>query len=119
MKLHGSASSSFFCMFSNLLILEDAGIDPSDGSLDTGQEQVGAHCRGVKLRQRALGGRGRCELKGIVSPFSFSFPQSKVLREKWLLQGIPAGTAEEEEARRRQSEEDEFRVRQLEDNIQR
>nr|XP_020740975.1 uncharacterized protein LOC110132143 [Odocoileus virginianus texanus] len=44
--------------------------------------------------------------------------KSKVLREKWLLQGIPAGTAEEEEARRRQSEEDEFRVKQLEDNIQ-
>lgn len=51
--------------------------------------------------------------------FSSLFPQSKVLREKWLLQGIPAGTAEEEEARRRQSEEDEFRVKQLEDNIQR
>ncbi|XP_035877924.1 A-kinase anchor protein 2 isoform X1 [Phyllostomus discolor] len=45
--------------------------------------------------------------------------KSKVLREKWLLQGIPAGTAEEEEARRRQSEEDEFRVKQLEDSIQR
>ncbi|XP_039726608.1 A-kinase anchor protein 2 isoform X5 [Pteropus medius] len=45
--------------------------------------------------------------------------KSKVLREKWLLQGIPAGTVEEEEARRRQSEEDEFRVKQLEDNIQR
>ncbi|KAM4877358.1 A-kinase anchor protein 2 isoform 2-T2 [Thomomys bottae] len=45
--------------------------------------------------------------------------KSKVLREKWLLQGMPAGTAEEEEARRRQSEEDEFRVKQLEDNIQR
>ncbi|KAM5184859.1 PALM2-AKAP2 fusion protein isoform 3-T3 [Callospermophilus lateralis] len=45
--------------------------------------------------------------------------KSKVLREKWLLQGIPAGTAEEEEARQRQSEEDEFRVKQLEDNIQR
>ncbi|KAL0605868.1 Paralemmin-2, partial [Plecturocebus cupreus] len=44
--------------------------------------------------------------------------RSKVLREKWLLQGIPAGTTEEEEARRRQSEEDEFRVKQLEDNIQ-
>lgn len=48
-----------------------------------------------------------------------SFPQSKVLREKWLLQGMPAGTAEEEEARRRQSEEDELKVKQLEDNIQR
>ncbi|XP_055461207.1 paralemmin-2 isoform X1 [Psammomys obesus] len=45
--------------------------------------------------------------------------KSKVLREKWLLQGVPAGTEEEEEARRRQSEEDEFKVKQLEDNIQR
>ncbi|XP_016069177.1 PREDICTED: A-kinase anchor protein 2-like isoform X3 [Miniopterus natalensis] len=45
--------------------------------------------------------------------------KSKLLREKWLLQGVPAGTAEEEEARRRQSEEEEFRVKQLEDNIQR
>ncbi|XP_051018325.1 A-kinase anchor protein 2 isoform X2 [Acomys russatus] len=45
--------------------------------------------------------------------------KSKVLREKWLLQGVPAGTAEEEEARRRQSEEDEFTVKQLEENIQR
>ncbi|XP_036116509.1 A-kinase anchor protein 2 isoform X2 [Molossus molossus] len=45
--------------------------------------------------------------------------KSKLLREKWLLQGMPAGTAEEEEARRQQSEEDEFRVKQLEDNIQR
>ncbi|XP_051043790.1 A-kinase anchor protein 2 isoform X1 [Phodopus roborovskii] len=45
--------------------------------------------------------------------------KSKVLREKWLLQGVPAGTEEEEEARRRQSEEDELKVKQLEDNIQR
>ncbi|XP_027695492.1 A-kinase anchor protein 2-like isoform X2 [Vombatus ursinus] len=45
--------------------------------------------------------------------------KSKALREKWLLQGVPAGTAEEEEARKRQSEEDEFRVKKLEDNIHR
>ncbi|XP_005292209.2 PALM2-AKAP2 fusion protein isoform X3 [Chrysemys picta bellii] len=45
--------------------------------------------------------------------------KSKALREKWLLQGIPAGSAEEEEARRRQSEEDELRVKKLEDNIHR
>ncbi|KAM9102639.1 A-kinase anchor protein 2 isoform 1-T1 [Sarcophilus harrisii] len=32
---------------------------------------------------------------------------------------MPAGTAEEEEARKRQSEEDEFRVKKLEDNIHR
>ncbi|XP_037980345.1 A-kinase anchor protein 2 isoform X3 [Motacilla alba alba] len=45
--------------------------------------------------------------------------KSKALREKWLLQGIPAGSAEEEEARRRQSEEDELKVKKLEDNIHR
>ncbi|XP_043403520.1 A-kinase anchor protein 2 isoform X3 [Chelonia mydas] len=45
--------------------------------------------------------------------------KSKALREKWLLQGIPAGSAEEEEARRRQSEEDELKVKRLEDNIHR
>ncbi|NXU59082.1 PALM2 protein, partial [Turnix velox] len=45
--------------------------------------------------------------------------QSKALREKWLLQGIPAGSAEEEEARRRQSEEDELKVKKLEENIHR
>ncbi|XP_068963534.1 PALM2-AKAP2 fusion protein isoform X3 [Petaurus breviceps papuanus] len=45
--------------------------------------------------------------------------KSKALREKWLLQGMPAGTAEEEEARKRQSEEDESRVKKLEDNIHR
>jgi A-kinase anchor protein 2 len=60
----------------------------------------------------------RCGPKGVICCL-LSFPQSKVLREKWLLQGVPAGTAEEEEARRRQSEEDEFKVKQLEDNIQR
>ncbi|NWW14033.1 PALM2 protein, partial [Oreocharis arfaki] len=45
--------------------------------------------------------------------------KSKTLREKWLLQGIPAGSAEEEEARRRQSEEDELKVKKLEENIHR
>ncbi|XP_027760440.1 uncharacterized protein LOC114068478 [Empidonax traillii] len=45
--------------------------------------------------------------------------KSKALREKWLLQGIPAGSAEEEEARRRQSEEDEQKVKKLEENIHR
>ncbi|XP_059349123.1 A-kinase anchor protein 2 isoform X1 [Ammospiza nelsoni] len=44
---------------------------------------------------------------------------SKALREKWLLQGIPAGSAEEEEARRKQSEEDELKVKKLEENIHR
>uniref|UniRef100_A0A803VCX4 A-kinase anchor protein 2 C-terminal domain-containing protein n=1 Tax=Ficedula albicollis TaxID=59894 RepID=A0A803VCX4_FICAL len=45
--------------------------------------------------------------------------KSKALREKWLLQGIPAGSAEEEEARRKQSEEDELKVKKLEENIHR
>ncbi|XP_014811890.1 PREDICTED: A-kinase anchor protein 2 isoform X4 [Calidris pugnax] len=45
--------------------------------------------------------------------------KSKALREKWLLQGIPAGSAEEEEARRKQSEENELKVKKLEENIHR
>ncbi|XP_053909655.1 A-kinase anchor protein 2 isoform X4 [Cuculus canorus] len=45
--------------------------------------------------------------------------KSKALREKWLLQGIPAGSAEEEEARRKQSEEDELKVKKLEESIHR
>uniref|UniRef100_A0A670JSR1 Paralemmin 2 n=1 Tax=Podarcis muralis TaxID=64176 RepID=A0A670JSR1_PODMU len=45
--------------------------------------------------------------------------KSKALREKWLLQGIPAGSPAEEEARKRQSEEDELKVKNLEGNIHR
>ncbi|XP_030049636.1 A-kinase anchor protein 2 isoform X1 [Microcaecilia unicolor] len=45
--------------------------------------------------------------------------KSKSLREKWLFQGTPAVAPEEEEARRRQSEEDERKVKALEDNIHR
>nr|XP_056704140.1 A-kinase anchor protein 2 isoform X3 [Euleptes europaea] len=45
--------------------------------------------------------------------------KSKALREKWLLQGIPAGSPAEEEARKRQSEEDELKVKKLEGNIHR
>ncbi|XP_041104105.1 A-kinase anchor protein 2-like isoform X2 [Polyodon spathula] len=45
--------------------------------------------------------------------------KSKAMRERWLLQGAPADTAEEEEHRRRQTEEDEFKVKKLEDNIHR
>ncbi|EOB04425.1 hypothetical protein Anapl_08170 [Anas platyrhynchos] len=56
-------------------------------------------------------------LKGL--PATSASPWSKALREKWLLQGIPAGSAEEEEARRRQSEEDELKVKKLEENIHR
>ncbi|XP_070598516.1 A-kinase anchor protein 2 isoform X2 [Erythrolamprus reginae] len=43
--------------------------------------------------------------------------KSKALREKWLMQGIPASSPAEEEARKRQSEEDELKVKKLEGNI--
>ncbi|XP_041428042.1 paralemmin L homeolog isoform X1 [Xenopus laevis] len=45
--------------------------------------------------------------------------KSKALRERWLLEGAPASTPEEDEATRRQMQEDELRTRELEDNIQR
>ncbi|XP_069486875.1 PALM2-AKAP2 fusion protein isoform X3 [Ambystoma mexicanum] len=45
--------------------------------------------------------------------------KSKLLREKWLMQGTAAPSAEEEEARRQQSEEEEQKVKQLEDNVHR
>ncbi|XP_069818279.1 A-kinase anchor protein 2 isoform X2 [Dendropsophus ebraccatus] len=45
--------------------------------------------------------------------------KSKSLREKWLMQGAPAGSVEEEEARKRQCEEDEEKLKLLEGNVQR
>ncbi|KAG8454651.1 hypothetical protein GDO86_001029 [Hymenochirus boettgeri] len=45
--------------------------------------------------------------------------KSKALRERWLLEGAPASTPEEDEATKRQMQEDEQRIRELEDNIQR
>ncbi|KAM4808473.1 paralemmin-1 [Rhinophrynus dorsalis] len=45
--------------------------------------------------------------------------KSKSLREKWLMQGAPAGSAEEEEARKKQCEEDEYKLKILEENVQR
>ncbi|XP_066460540.1 PALM2-AKAP2 fusion protein isoform X2 [Eleutherodactylus coqui] len=45
--------------------------------------------------------------------------KSKSLREKWLMQGAPAGSVEEEEARRRQCEEDEEKLKALEENVHR
>ncbi|KAM4708361.1 paralemmin-1 isoform 2-T3 [Discoglossus pictus] len=45
--------------------------------------------------------------------------KSKALRERWLLEGAPAPTPEEDEAARRQMQEDEQRTRELEDTIQR
>ncbi|XP_053321750.1 A-kinase anchor protein 2 isoform X2 [Spea bombifrons] len=44
--------------------------------------------------------------------------KSKSLREKWLLQGVPTGSAEEEELRK-QCEEDEKKLKVLEENVQR
>ncbi|XP_075062157.1 paralemmin-1 isoform X2 [Mixophyes fleayi] len=45
--------------------------------------------------------------------------KSKALRERWLLEGAPASTPEEDEATRRQMQEDELKTRELEDGIQR
>uniref|UniRef100_A0A8C5M181 PALM2 and AKAP2 fusion n=1 Tax=Leptobrachium leishanense TaxID=445787 RepID=A0A8C5M181_9ANUR len=45
--------------------------------------------------------------------------KSKSLREKWLLQGVPTGSVEEEESRRRQCEEDEKKLKIVEVNAQR
>ncbi|XP_063770336.1 PALM2-AKAP2 fusion protein isoform X3 [Pseudophryne corroboree] len=45
--------------------------------------------------------------------------KSKSLREKWLMQGAPVGTVEEEEARKRQCEDDELKLKSLEENVQR
>ncbi|KAM5194363.1 paralemmin-1-like [Mantella aurantiaca] len=45
--------------------------------------------------------------------------KSKSLREKWLMQGAPASSVVEEEARKRQCEEDEQNLKILEQNVQR
>ncbi|XP_040178023.1 paralemmin-1 isoform X2 [Rana temporaria] len=45
--------------------------------------------------------------------------KSKALRERWLLDGAPASTPEEDEATRRQMQEDELKTQELEDSIQR
>ncbi|XP_072260595.1 A-kinase anchor protein 2 isoform X2 [Pyxicephalus adspersus] len=45
--------------------------------------------------------------------------KSKSLREKWLMQGAPAASVEVEEARKRQCEEDEQKLKILEENVQR
>lgn len=41
------------------------------------------------------------------------------MRERWLLQGTPTGTHDEDEGRRRQLEQDEDKRKRLEDNIHR
>ncbi|NP_001191183.1 paralemmin-2 isoform 1 (palm2) [Xenopus tropicalis] len=45
--------------------------------------------------------------------------KSKSIREKWLMQGAPAGSSEEEEARKKQCEEDEHTLKLLEENVKR
>ncbi|NXO02351.1 PALM protein, partial [Rhinopomastus cyanomelas] len=45
--------------------------------------------------------------------------KSKALRERWLLEGAPASASEEEEAMKKQMQEDEVKTRELEETIQR
>uniref|UniRef100_A0A3B1KJN0 Palm2 and akap2 fusion n=1 Tax=Astyanax mexicanus TaxID=7994 RepID=A0A3B1KJN0_ASTMX len=45
--------------------------------------------------------------------------KSKAMRERWLLQGTPAGPHEDNEVRRKQVEQDELHVKKLEDTIHR
>ncbi|XP_069820560.1 paralemmin-1 isoform X2 [Dendropsophus ebraccatus] len=45
--------------------------------------------------------------------------KSKALRERWLLEGAPASTPEEDEATKKQMQEDELKTRELEESIQR
>ncbi|KAM4052921.1 paralemmin-1 isoform 2-T2 [Anomaloglossus baeobatrachus] len=44
--------------------------------------------------------------------------KSKALRERWLLEGAPASTPEEDEATKKQMQEDELKTRELEESIQ-
>ncbi|XP_063770460.1 paralemmin-1 isoform X2 [Pseudophryne corroboree] len=45
--------------------------------------------------------------------------KSKALRERWLLEGAPASTPEEDEATKKQMQDDDLKTRELEDSIQR
>ncbi|NXK96454.1 PALM protein, partial [Formicarius rufipectus] len=45
--------------------------------------------------------------------------KSKALRERWLLEGAPASASEEEEAMKKQMQEDEVKTKVLEETIQR
>ncbi|NWR50484.1 PALM protein, partial [Regulus satrapa] len=44
--------------------------------------------------------------------------KSKALRERWLLEGAPASASEEEEAMKKQMQEDEVKTKELEETIQ-
>ncbi|XP_019369052.1 PREDICTED: paralemmin-1 isoform X1 [Gavialis gangeticus] len=45
--------------------------------------------------------------------------KSKALRERWLLEGTPSSASEEDEAMKKQMQEDEAKTRELEETIQR
>ncbi|NXJ14122.1 PALM protein, partial [Odontophorus gujanensis] len=45
--------------------------------------------------------------------------KSKALRERWLLEGAPSSTSEEDEAMKKQMQEDEVKTKELEETIQR
>ncbi|KFU92768.1 Paralemmin-1, partial [Chaetura pelagica] len=45
--------------------------------------------------------------------------KSKALRERWLLEGAPASGSEEDEAMKKQMQEDELKTKELEETIQR
>ncbi|XP_077187918.1 paralemmin-1 isoform X1 [Paroedura picta] len=45
--------------------------------------------------------------------------KSKTLRERWLLEGAPSSTAEEGEAMKKQMDQDDLKVKELEESIQR
>uniref|UniRef100_A0A5F9C6Y2 PALM2 and AKAP2 fusion n=1 Tax=Oryctolagus cuniculus TaxID=9986 RepID=A0A5F9C6Y2_RABIT len=98
-----------------VLAWQKEGVDTGMAEAELHKERLQAIAEKRKRQTEIEGKRQQLDEQILLLQHS----KSKVLREKWLLQGVPAGTAEEEEARRRQSEEDEFRVKQLEDNIQR
>ncbi|KAM8794947.1 paralemmin-1 [Eudromia elegans] len=45
--------------------------------------------------------------------------KSKALRERWLLEGVPASASEEDEALKKQMQEDEVKTKELEETVQR
>ncbi|XP_069071680.1 paralemmin-1 isoform X1 [Pleurodeles waltl] len=45
--------------------------------------------------------------------------KSKALRERWLMEGTPSSASEEDEAMKKQIQEDEMKAKELEDSIQR
>lgn len=52
-------------------------------------------------------------------PTLVACPQSKALRERWLLEGTPSATSEGDGDMRRQMQEDEQKARVLEESISR